>query len=70
MYVCSDTRIATRTRAGFLLVHYEQKLAHLASDEMFGTVYKARLHTRPLHALEHASCSCDNSSRLLPGAQG
>jgi hypothetical protein len=36
--------------AGFLLVHYEQKLAHLASDEMFGTVYKAPMHTRQLLA--------------------
>jgi V-type H+-transporting ATPase subunit a len=28
--------------AGFLLVKYEKQLAHLANDEMFGTVYKGR----------------------------
>ena len=28
--------------AGFLLVYYEDKLKYLASDEMFGTVYKGR----------------------------
>jgi len=28
--------------AGFLLVHYEDKLKYLANDEMFGTVYKGR----------------------------
>ena len=42
--------IAMHSGAGFLLVHYEQKLAHLASDEMFGTVYKAPMHTRQLLA--------------------